>query len=400
HEEDVGSPPHVFKFAIDCLNRPSFIFEKLELGLTVSGGETLCGSLRYSKYGKSYERTTPGLTPVYVQKGDFVNFTCILLPLHVAATTHSENNYSGEVPLALKINPTGAKEEVEQLRFGSLTLGMESEDEPPWRACKKAVEDAYAWTLERVETKGNEHVLEWSSPPFLDQSRITDDFDQMTSEIVKGDFREVKREIPMLSTYLLKFSPEISAASADTVQDTDLSHLVLLEGKWLYDKSTLPNIYKENNYVQMTVNASALPKGTKNMDVTVKYLIETGKGPFFHTVQLPVVDAGVLPAATTSTTTAATTATTSTTEAPVTKGATTSTTSQAQASTTMAAVSDATTQRPTKDTTSTSLGPYTKWILAALFVAFVVLLASFFVRRQRLVAARDQEEGVELRNAS
>ena len=132
HEEDVGSPPHVFKFAIDCLNRPSFIFEKLEtlrsanrtaflssciytyiykcnvkgsiqysgvgcttlgegistgfdhnylccsflavarhprLGLTVSGGETLCGSLRYSKYGKSYERTTPGLTPVYVQKG-------------------------------------------------------------------------------------------------------------------------------------------------------------------------------------------------------------------------------------------------------------------------------------------------------------------------------------------
>ena len=30
HEEDVGSPPHVFKFAIDCLNRPSFIFEKLE----------------------------------------------------------------------------------------------------------------------------------------------------------------------------------------------------------------------------------------------------------------------------------------------------------------------------------------------------------------------------------
>ena len=49
---------------------------------------------------------------------------------------------------------------------------------------------------------------------------------------------------------------------------------------------------QENNYVQMTVNASALPKGTKNMDVTVKYLIETGKGPFFHTVQLPVVDAG------------------------------------------------------------------------------------------------------------
>ena len=36
---------------------------------------------------------------------------------------------------------------------------------------------------------------------------------------MKGDFREVKREIPMLSTYLLKFSPEISAASADTVQD-------------------------------------------------------------------------------------------------------------------------------------------------------------------------------------
>ena len=69
NQEDRGDPPHASKFAIDCLEMPSFMLARLEHGIAVSGGEELCGSLTY-KFGKfSERRPSPdlGLTPVHMR---------------------------------------------------------------------------------------------------------------------------------------------------------------------------------------------------------------------------------------------------------------------------------------------------------------------------------------------
>ena len=194
-------------------------------------------------------------------------------------------------------------EDIGALRFGSIK--MKADEGQHWNACRKEVEDAYAWTLEKVETKGNVHVLEWSSPRHTDQGDITDSLDHLTSEVAKAQIA-TRDTMSISNADLLKYSPAIAAASCNTVPDADLAHLVLLDAAPLYE-GILPGLYKENFYVKLTVNASALPEGTKTMVVTVKYVLPE-RDPKFHTLQLPVADADPATTATSTTMSASTTA--------------------------------------------------------------------------------------------
>lgn len=155
--------PQLMVFRIDCqdasLNRKFKLWD----------AQHLCGHLTYESYKQSDHLRGEGsqgsqVDSFVLEKGDVVQFRCILLPLNFSTKSSSHSIFRGTMNVAF----VEEKETVAEEHITAFELVLPDDE------CRAAVANVYEWLLTVYKSEENRHTLVWQSPKFYLTSALGD----------------------------------------------------------------------------------------------------------------------------------------------------------------------------------------------------------------------------------
>ncbi|CAK9006938.1 unnamed protein product [Durusdinium trenchii] len=253
---------NAFNFVVNCTDLTAFDHFYIEPG-------EFCGKMVYTQH-RSKSSFSLGGSRLKIDKGTVTDFTCVLLPVPMAKkSTHQDwNRISITVPLIV------SDSERRDLDVGFVDFRTEDALKVDPSECEKAVEEMFDWDLQLNTSTRDKYVLEWTSQP----RQVG-----FSSRVVVED----SKTLPVKATSTLKdvmfkdLAPRVVHASSAAAQGQDFADRVKLVTKDKVPSSKnekngkTPDPEKHLEEVELHLDASQLPKRTKEIEVAVMYVIPT-----------------------------------------------------------------------------------------------------------------------------
>jgi len=288
----------VLRFRVDC-REAQVKFQKL----TIFDEAGICGAIDYTKYtGDTSDPTelltiswTPFVPPrnysaFTFKQGDLFDIQCVLMTLQevnmIKDTTDSNSYRRWWFDFQFIRDGSQAKDQRGSFRvfeFQTPVLGGARE-----QRCESDLEDVYHWKVSshsELKSSENPHWIDLASPQFLDDPSY---FPSVDIPVVRsGELFRVSAQ----SLHLLVTSWEYPNIR------TDIARLNPLPGDCEMEKQIL-------FHKRFGIDESQLPVGTQKIkvDIHVSWRLNNPHSSEFFSFILPVFNAGVKPATTTTTT--------------------------------------------------------------------------------------------------
>eukprot|EP00438_Fugacium_kawagutii_P005060 Skav221748 [mRNA] locus=scaffold3834:17338:18492:- [translate_table: standard] len=249
-------PATYFVAIISCTNMDTSAYDSL----TVRPG-TLCAKMTFTQHMEAGGNVN--LNTLQMLPNSIANLTCVVFPLPMS--TRSENEGWMEVVLPMDVTGIKKGEDDRSLRWimGSVKFKSEDLTKVDSGKCLKTVEDSYEWGFRLMKSSQNVHEVLFTSqvePSAWGQitpSWVSDKYNFMVTKTVKD-------------VALKDLNPKIAQAGCSTASG-DFSKQVTLKTFEAPADQNQPKKHEEK--VELLVDATQLPKGTFELEVTVEYRI-------------------------------------------------------------------------------------------------------------------------------
>eukprot|EP00435_Cladocopium_sp_Y103_P021920 s163_g5.t1 len=239
--------PQLMVFRIDC--QSALDFRKFKLW----DAQHLCAHLTYEQ--SADHRRGEGSHEVdsfVLEKGDVVQFRCILLPLNFSS---SHSVFHGTMNVAFLEEKETAEEHITAFE---LVLPDE---------CRAAVANVYEWLLTVYKSKQNTHTLLWQSPKLsVTSPGIKDSVGLHQGLLWRDEFLN-----PQIASVACKKLPGINLKERVRVLRSNLSVVDFRDT----DNSTWFGVHFD-----IDVNVTSLPEDTQDLQVVVNFSLHRNVGDF------------------------------------------------------------------------------------------------------------------------
>ena len=229
-----------------------------------------CGHLTYESYEQSdHLREGSHVDSFVLEKGDVVQFRCILLPLNLSS---SHSVFHGTMNVAF----VEEKETVAEEHITAFELV------PPDDECRAAVANVYKWFLTVYKSEQNTHTLVWQSPKLSVTPHLSIPKDSVAA-FHQGLLWRVEEDFlnPQVVSVACKKLPGIDLRERVRVLRSNLSVVDFRE-----DNSTWFGVHFD-----IDVNVTSLPEDTQDLQLVVNFSLRNA-GDFIlsqeQTVSVPV----------------------------------------------------------------------------------------------------------------
>eukprot|EP00438_Fugacium_kawagutii_P021087 Skav205910 [mRNA] locus=scaffold123:456554:470116:+ [translate_table: standard] len=191
------------------------------------------------------------------------NFTCVAFPFSSFDARIKDEGWS-KLPVNVSITGTknGQEDKVSNWTMGSVRYHVESGKEAQYgRKCKRVVEENFHWGLSLLKSSQNVHEVLWTSQakkPTIDHTTKINIYDFNFTQTVKHvAFKDLE--------------PSITLASVSSAGNANFKKHVKI--KRLEADQDQPE--KHEQKLELSVDATQLPKGTKELEVMMTLVYPT-----------------------------------------------------------------------------------------------------------------------------
>eukprot|EP00438_Fugacium_kawagutii_P008575 Skav214140 [mRNA] locus=scaffold1645:117355:118500:- [translate_table: standard] len=255
-DSSVGQVPATyFSAVIDCTNMDASAFDSLTIQPL-----SQCAKMTFTQHMKKGGHVN--LEALQMVPNSVANFTCVAFPFKAFGTRINEDGWS-KLPVNVSITgiKNGQEDKVSTWTMGSVRFHVQDSTGGKTLAlstCMWAVEENFLWGLSLLKSSHNVHELLWTS-----QAKKPN-IDHIAAKINTYDFKVTKT---MKNVAFNDLDPKILYAFVDSYGKTRnfKEHVKLKK----LEPAGQGQPEKHEEKLELSVDATQLPKGTKALEVTV-----------------------------------------------------------------------------------------------------------------------------------
>lgn len=277
-------PSNAFRLRVDCSSMDASKFDLLTVQ-AASG----CSKLTFTQQLQVEESVSKSM--LQMKPGQIANLTCVLFPLagqkNIVESSDWKTAATPTLDFTAKNSKSGETGTLKALQLTPLkyieiqNLDPKVEDQVDSKACSRAVQNLFEWKLSLQQSKQNVHQLKWTSHPQKTTLEPVPTPDLTAPFHVTGCLKDVS---------FMDLQPSIMTATAQKEAQGDFKdrlRFTVLEDPLAREDPGWTTGHEE--LIQVTVDATQLPKGTKKLHVIWSYTIPN-QFERYVTMDLPVDD--------------------------------------------------------------------------------------------------------------